>query len=745
MSTAQLNKLGTYATGIFAESAAEIVAFDPTSDRLFVTNGADFTIDVIDVSNPNNPTKVNAIALNAFGGGVNSVAVKNGIVAVAVEAEVKQDPGTVVFFDTDGNLISSVEVGALPDALTFTPDGQRVVVANEGEPSDDYTVDAEGSVSIIDLSGGVGQLTQQNVLLVSFDQFDKQMLIDQGIRIFGPGASVSQDLEPEFVAITPDSKTAWVTLQENNALAKIDLASGQVELLPLGLKDYSLPGNGIDPSNEDGGINIRPVPVFGLYQPDTIATYRANGQTYLVTANEGDARDYSGFSEEARVGDLVLDPVAFPNAAELQRDENLGRLKVTTTLGDTDGDGDYDELYAYGGRSFSIWDEDGNLIFDSGDALEQITAAQVPGGFNSDDEENAFDDRSDDKGPEPEALAIGQVGGKTFAFIGLERTSGIVVYDITNPRKPHFEQYINDRNFEVPIMLPDGSVNPAVGDVSPEGLTFVSAADSPTGRPLLVAAQEISGTTTVYDVGPIIQGQDGKDKLKGTDGADFIRGGGGEDKLEGKKGDDSLFGGDGDDELKDDQGNNFLYGEAGNDKLEAKEGNNLLDGGAGNDELKAEKGNNRLYGGAGNDKLEAKEGDNLLVGGTGKDELKAGKGNDILIGVDPTQPFAGRGEIDELIGKDGDRYVLGDANQVFYDDGDVNSAGLYDYAYISKFDGKKGDVIQLKGDASMYALGSGSDKNEKTLLLAQGGQFELIALIDGKELSSLTGGSFDYV
>lgn len=745
MSTAQLNKLGTYATGIFAESAAEIVAFDPTSDRLFVTNGADFTIDVIDVSNPNNPTKVNAIALNAFGGGVNSVAVKNGIVAVAVEAEVKQDPGTVVFFDTDGNLISSVEVGALPDALTFTPDGQRVVVANEGEPSDDYTVDAEGSVSIIDLSGGVGQLTQQNVLLVSFDQFDKQMLIDQGIRIFGPGASVSQDLEPEFVAIAPDSKTAWVTLQENNALAKIDLASGQVELLPLGLKDYSLPGNGIDPSNEDGGINIRPVPVFGLYQPDTIATYRANGQTYLVTANEGDARDYSGFSEEARVGDLVLDPVAFPNAAELQRDENLGRLKVTTTLGDTDGDGDYDELYAYGGRSFSIWDEDGNLIFDSGDALEQITAAQVPGGFNSDDEENAFDDRSDDKGPEPEALAIGQVGGKTFAFIGLERTSGIVVYDITNPRKPHFEQYINDRNFEVPIMLPDGSVNPAVGGVSPEGLTFVSAADSPTGRPLLVAAQEISGTTTVYDVGPIIQGQDGKDKLKGTDGADFIRGGGGEDKLEGKKGDDSLFGGDGDDELKDDQGNNFLYGEAGNDKLEAKEGNNLLDGGAGNDELKAEKGNNRLYGGAGNDKLEAKEGDNLLVGGTGKDELKAGKGNDILIGVDPTQPFAGRGEIDELIGKDGDRYVLGDANQVFYDDGDVNSAGLYDYAYISKFDGKKGDVIQLKGDASMYALGSGSDKNEKTLLLAQGGQFELIALIDGKELSSLTGGSFDYV
>ena len=822
MSTAQLNVLGTYTTGLFAESAAEILAFDAASNRLFVTNSADFTIDVIDLSNPANPTKINAIALSSFGGGVNSVSVNNGTIAVAIEASPKQDPGQVVFFDTEGNFISSVEVGALPDSLAFTPDGSKVVVANEGEPSDEYLVDPEGSISIIDLSGGVANLTQSNVTTVSFDGFDAQTLIDQGVRIFGPGASAAQDLEPEFVTVSPDSTTAWVTLQENNALAKIDLPTGQVEILTLPLKDYSQAGNGFDASNQDGEINIQPQPVFGLYQPDSIAAYEVNGQTYLVTANEGDARDYEGFSEEARVKDLVLDPIAFPNAAELQKEENLGRLKVTTTLGDTDGDGDYDELYAYGGRSFSIWDDRGNLIFDSGDALEQLTAEQVPGGFNSDDEENnSFDSRSDDKGPEPEALTIGEIDGRTFAFIGLERVGGIVVYDISNPGNPEFQQYINQRNFEVPVTLPDGSTNPAAGDLAPEGLVFIAAADSPTGRPLLAAANEVSGTTTLYDVGPAIRGSDRKDDIKGTDSADFILGEAGEDKLEGKKGsdtifggadkddikggdgrdllygeggndklegedgDDTLFGGDGDDELKGgkgddfldggagddklegkegnntlfggsgndelkgDNGNDFLDGGAGDDKLESKEGNNTLIGGSGNDELKAGKGDDFLDGGAGDDKLEGKEGNDTLIGGSGNDELKAGKGNNILIGVDRNQTQAGLGEVDELIG-DGsasDRFVLGDSSQIYYDDGLVNSAGLLDYALIDKFEGKKGDVIQLNGDASMYSLGQSPLGGETALFLNQpNGQNELIAIIDdAKDLSALTGSSFDYV
>jgi hypothetical protein len=708
-SVSRINVLGSYSTGAFAQSGAEIVGFDKSSQRLFVTNSADFTIDILDASNPANPTKIGAIALSAFGGGVNSVAVKNGIVAVAIQAEDTQSPGQVVFFNAAGDFISAVTTGALPDSLTFTPDGTKIIVANEGEPNSDYTVDPEGSVSIINLSGGIENLTQDDVTTVSFAGFDKQSLIDQGVRIFGPNATVAQDLEPEFIAIAPDSKTAWVTLQENNALAKINLTTGAVEILPLGYKDFSLAGNGFDASDRDGKIDIKPQPVFGMYQPDAIAAYSAMGKTFLVTANEGDSRDYDGFSEEARIADLVLDPIAFPNAAELQKDENLGRLKVTTTLGDTDGDGDYDELYAFGGRSFSIWDEDGRLVFDSGDDLEQIVAEQLPDDFNSDNEENdSFDNRSDDKGPEPEGLAVGEVDGRTLAFIGLERVGGIVVYDITNPHSPQYKQYINTRNFDVPVTLPDGSTNPAVGDLAPEGLTFISAADSPTGRALLAVASEVSGTTTLYDVGPTIEGTSRRDELKGTNRADFIRGGGGDDELDGREGGDTIFGGDGNDEIKDSNGNNFLYGQGGNDEIKVEEGNNTL------------------------------------VGGIGNDELKGGKGFDILIGVDPTQATAGRGEIDRLKGKDGDLYVLGDASQVYYNDGVQTTAGFQDYAYIEKFEGKRGDVIQLNGDASKYVLGAGFSSKETGIYLKESVN-ELIAVVEGKDLSSLTGSSFVYV
>jgi len=231
--------------------------------------------------------------------------------------------------------------------------------------------------------------------------------------------------------------------------------------------------------------------VVGLFQPDSIAAYTVDGATYILTANEGDARDYAGFSEEARVADVVLDPVAFPNAAELQLEENLGRLKITTTLGDTDGDGDYDELYAYGGRSFSIWDSQGSLVYDSRNDFELITAEQIPEFFNSDDGlAEEFDQRSDDKGPEPEALTVGEINGQTYAFIGLERTGGIMVYDVSDPAAPVYIDYID-------------YVNDAPGHVAPEGLQFVSAEASPTGIPLLVVANEVSNTVAVFEVGEI--------------------------------------------------------------------------------------------------------------------------------------------------------------------------------------------------------------------------------------------------
>ncbi|NJL21156.1 MAG: cadherin-like domain-containing protein [Leptolyngbyaceae cyanobacterium SM1_3_5] len=329
----------------------------------------------------------------------------------------------------------------------------------------------------------------------SFTAFNSQIaaLRASGVRITAPGATVAQDVEPESIAFSADGTQAYVTLQENNALAIVNIATATVTAVqPLGVKNHNLPGNGIDPSDRDGSINIRNVPVVGLYQPDAIASFTINGQTYLITANEGDSRDYTGFSEEVRVGaaSYVLDPTTFPDAATLKQPANLGRLQVTSATGDTDGDGDFDRIEAFGSRSFSIWDSSGNQIFDSGDQLERITAARVPDLFNSDGSvaSPSFDSRSDNKGPEPEGVVVGVVGDRTYGFIGLERTGDVIVYDLTNPASPQFVEYIN---------TPE--------DVGPEGLTFISATDSPTGKPLLVTANEVSRTIAVFEFTPPVQ------------------------------------------------------------------------------------------------------------------------------------------------------------------------------------------------------------------------------------------------
>lgn len=773
-----LTPLTTVTVGEGDNQVAEIVAYDATTQRFFVTNSDAQQVEILDGSDPANLTLIGRLN---FAAGVNSVTAKNGLIAVAVENVNPQEAGTVVFFDaavdptTSPQPLATVTVGAMPDMVTFTPDGTKVLVANEGEPSEDYSVDPEGSVSIIEVNRSEGGInpTVTNVSFAGFND-QREALIESGVKISAPGATVAQDLEPEYIAVSPDGSQAFITLQENNAIAILDIVSATItNIVPLGAKDYSdglaaeapfsslvvfgdslsdtgnlfeltggtyppsppyfngrfsngpiwidylttslgltaadvnnfavggaqtgegnvenivgridtdLPGlqnqieefttqvgiadpdalyffwagandflilpedpqavqaaitnavtnintavanlattgaenivvsnlpslgltplsrvlqtseqaqqltqaynqalaaslisleqniqaqnpefdlvlvdlfsefqkietnpaafglsnitdpfsleavavtqpnlvglfpepsvqadeyaffdlvhpttaiheylskvflesvigTTLDPSDEDGGINLGNAPVFGLLQPDGISAFEIAGQTYYVIANEGDARDYDGFREEVRVADVILDPIAFPNAAELQLDENLGRLRITNALGDTDGDGDFDELYAYGGRSFSILNSNGEIIFDSGDDFERITATLVPELFNSNGTLDTFDERSDDKGPEPESVVTGQIGDRVFAFIGLERTGGIMVYEITNPTDAEFVQYINN-----------------TGDISPEGLEFISAANSPTGQPLLAVANEVSGTTTLYDI-----------------------------------------------------------------------------------------------------------------------------------------------------------------------------------------------------------------------------------------------------
>ncbi len=922
-----LQALGTYDAG--EAGSAEIVAYDAKSRRLFVVNAATATVDVLNARNPRAPAKIATIDTAAFGS-PNSVAVKDGLVAIAIQSDPKTDAGRVAFYDTAGKLLASVRVGALPDMLTFTPDGKYVLVANEAEPSGYGAghVDPEGSVSIIPVPKSEKQLRKlkdSDVRTATFTQFNGQeaALRSQGIRIYGPGASAAQDFEPEYITVSDDSRRAYVTLQENNAIAEIDIERARVtKLLPLGFKDYSeapqatatyqwknrpsigataagqrltlggfsglafegvtgdgklkfithtdrgpngepvgvrrpfllpqfnphlvritldpangkfelveqiplrapngrlltgvsnillsqdgnqpyndevpvdlrdrqlsldplggdfegiaidtdgtfwmadeyrpaiyhfgktgrlierlipigthaaagaavpapgtagvygtevlpaviaqrrqnrgmegiaiqdgriygfvqsplrnpatlangalnamqnvrivefdpatrqtrqflyvmdnppsisaddtradkigdvaaVPGGGflvlerdddavpedpietitkkvyatsladatdisslgafvvngiaktvdqmtadelasvgvkpatkklhvdlaqagyagvekieglallptgqlalindndfgvagividnatgrftiapgyvpeevelgivtvpgLDASDRDDAIDIRSWPVFGMYQPDAIASFKAGRNSYLITANEGDARDWPGFAEEARVGSLALDPVAFPEAASLKNNASLGRLNVTKSLGDIDGDGDYDALYTLGGRSFSIWNLDGSLVFDSGSDFERIIAARAPQFFNASNDDRAFDSRSDNKGPEPEAVTVGQVGKRTYAFIGLERQGGVMIYDVTTPRAPVFVDYVNNRDFSV-----DPATSPAAKDLGPEGVLFIDAKDSPTRDPLLVVANEISGTVTIYAV-----------------------------------------------------------------------------------------------------------------------------------------------------------------------------------------------------------------------------------------------------
>jgi hypothetical protein len=924
----ELSVLSTYSTGLGA-GAAEIVSYDKGSRRLFVINAAASSVDILDVRDPRSPALVKRLDLAALGS-PNSVDVHEGLMAIAIQSPVKTDAGIVAFYTTDGQPLGSAKVGALPDMLTFTPDGRTVLVANEAEPSGYGTaadVDPEGSVSIVRVPrqrGDWKKFGAASVRTADFRQFNGQeaALRARGIRIYGPGASAAQDFEPEYIAASADSRKAYVTLQENNAIAVVDIEKARVlQLLPLGFKDHgatpavsasyewdnppsigetaagqkmtlggfsglafegttsdgklkfvthtdrgpnaeptgitrpfllpifsprivrftldpvsgrfdlteqialrrqdgrpltglpnvalsadasqafndevpvdlfgsalpldplggdfeaivaagdgtfwlgdeyrpaiyhfdrrgvllqryvpvgthaaagspvpapgsagefgieALPsvlaqrrqnrgiealagqngklyafvqspirnpatlangalnalrnvrvvefdpatlatrqflyemdnpaplnaadtradkigdavatgsgeflvverdddnvpatdlpsitkkvyafslGNatditaldtlypvlrngvtvnlsldqmtaaelmaagvhgisktlhvdlaaagyaavqkveglavlddgrlavlndndfgvaqirvdnttglfelapgytpeavtlglidvpGLDASDRDSKINIRDWPLLGIYEPDAIAAYQAKGRTYLVTANEGDARDWPGYAEESRVSALTLDAAAFPTGATLKQNANLGRQTVTKSLGDEGADNDFDRLYTLGGRSFSIWSSSGEQVYDSGSQFERITAFADAARFNASNDNGNFDDRSDNKGPEPEGLAVGQIEGRTYAFIGLERVGGIMMYDVTDPAAPFFVDYLNNRDFTA-----------GTGDLGPEGVHFIAAHESPNGQALVAVANEVSGTVTLYAV-----------------------------------------------------------------------------------------------------------------------------------------------------------------------------------------------------------------------------------------------------
>lgn len=500
------------------EAGTEIVAYDPLRQRAYSVNGAAKALDIIDLSQLSAGGAASASSVHQLPlvkritleelstdlknmNDLTSVAKSPtaDLLAVTVTAEPKTDPGFVVFLDGEGVYLNHVQVGALPDMVTFTPDGELVLVANEGEPNAAYAINPEGSVGIIDIGAGIGQAK------VELARFDNVPVYGE-VRKTYETHTLAQNLEPEYIVIGSDGKKAYVVLQESNAIGVLDLAERRfIALYGLGYKDWSVEGSGLDASDKDGAIHLRNWPVLGLYMPDGMALVQIGGKDYILTPNEGDAADYDGFSEEVRVKDIKdeysLNADLFEGytqaeldalvAGGLFEDKQLGRLK-TTISAPRNSEGKYEAIYGFGARSFTIWDaETMSRVYDSGSEFEETLAEALPAYFNTNHEENSFDDRSDDKGPEPESIAAGIVDGTPYAFVGLERAGGVMAYKLDEPAKPKLERYFTSRVF-------DGK-EPA-GDVAPEGLTFIAADQSPTGRALLLVAHEISGTIAVYEL-----------------------------------------------------------------------------------------------------------------------------------------------------------------------------------------------------------------------------------------------------
>ncbi len=465
-------------------SGAEVVAYDQLHDRTLVLGNDG--VDILDADDGSwlggltgtalTLTPGDALDPGEIGGG-NSVAVSGNLVAVAFSGAAPGSNGWVGLYTLDaaGGVTSTraIESGVVPDMVTFTPEGCHLLVAVEGEPTADYTTDPAGGVQVIDTA--TGQST-----FADFGAFDTATLRAAGVRVTGPaGTPAATDLEPEYIAVSADGKKAYVTLQENNAIGVLDLAAkgGPVftDVFALGAKDFSRKDAWLDASDRDDTPgSIKPWPVNGLYMPDGIATFDRNGKTYLVTANEGDAREYGDYTDVARISTLKLDSKAFPDAASLQQNANLGRLEALTTEGDVDGDGDYDALYTLGGRSFSIWEVQKNglkLTFDSGDLIERTLLQAAPSLLD--------DSRSDNKGPEPEHVTVAALDGEVYAFVGLERSNAVMAFHVDGPRKASFAGLIA-----------------TPGDVGPEIFTVV---DEPgLGNATLYVANEVSGTSRAY-------------------------------------------------------------------------------------------------------------------------------------------------------------------------------------------------------------------------------------------------------
>ncbi|MFZ4197895.1 choice-of-anchor I family protein [Paenibacillus sp. NPDC058898] len=496
-----MKMIGHYSVGTSNKDGgvAEIVKYNKDNGKLYLVNGSTqpASLEIVSLGADGSLLKdkqINVEDLASTGGflygDLTSVDIntKTKQVVVAVQEQDHAKAGKVLVLDYDGGLIGSYKTGIQPDMVKYTSDGRYILTADEGEPRTETASDPEGSITIIDTLSGE----------VSYLKFDDPSIMDDQVHIRGPVEADGQirstgnkddavhDLEPEYISLSEDEQTAYVALQENNAIAVVDIAAKRIQAVKgLGYKDFNQPENQLD-LLKDGQIKFENVPFYGMYMPDGIATYSVNGQQYILSANEGDATGWDERSNESNIGKMKpnLDPLS--PAAQFLADKGTtyDKVEVASDMGN-------EGLYLYGGRSFSIWNAaDMSQVYDSGSDFEKITAERLPNHFNASNDKTDLDSRSSKKGPEPEYVTVGKVGKKTLAFVGLERIGGVMTYDVTNPSDPAFLNYINTRDF-------NGGI---ASDSGPEGLDFIPAADSKTGRPLLLVANEVSGTVALLEL-----------------------------------------------------------------------------------------------------------------------------------------------------------------------------------------------------------------------------------------------------